>query len=102
MPPSKEFLELVDKMKAIHVKKSADYARDDNPYSNFELAAELVKHFDNPIDQVFVALIGVKLARLSALLNSGRLPQNESIADTFIDGPNYFALWGAHYMKEKK
>ena len=99
--PSKEFLELAEKMKEIHIKKSADYANE-NAFSNFEFAAELVRHFNNPIDQVFVTLIGVKLARLSVLLNSGKTPQNESVLDTFIDGPNYFALWGAYHVREKK
>jgi hypothetical protein len=100
MPPSKEFLEIVEKMKEIHVKKNQDYSGDRDSFSNFDFAADLVKHFNHPIDQVFVALIGIKLARLAILLNSGAAPLNESIQDTFIDGPNYFALWGARRSRD--
>lgn len=95
MAPSKEFMEIVDKMKEIHVQKNNDYATESDPLSNFKFAAELVKHFSNPTDQVFVSLIGIKLARLSVLLTSGKTPNNESIADSFIDLANYSALWGA-------
>jgi len=95
---SSDFLAMLATMREIHIKKNADYAEANNPFSNFEIASKLVSHFSHPIDQVFVTLIGIKLARLSNLLNTGKLPDNESIADTFIDGPNYFALWGAYHQ----
>lgn len=91
------FHELIQKCITTHNKKNHDYAKEDNPHSNFEIVAELVKHFKNPIDQVYVTLIGVKLARMSELLN-GKEPNNESIEDTYVDLTNYSALWGAHWL----
>lgn len=98
---SKHFLELLDEMKEVHIKKSHDYAQDENPFSNFTYAAEVLKPFKNPIDQVFAGIIGIKLARLAELLSSGKTPSNESIADTFVDLANYSALWGAYYSSLK-
>lgn len=95
--PSKEFHEIVEKMKEIYNKKSHDYAKDNDPFSNFKFAAEIVKHYSNPIDQVFASIIAIKLARLSELLN-GKEAKNESVNDSFIDLANYSALWGAYYL----
>jgi hypothetical protein len=64
---SKEFHELLDRMREVHEKKSHDYATEDNPFSNFEYAAQIVKAFTQPIDQVFAGIIGIKLARISEL-----------------------------------
>lgn len=94
--PSKEFHTILEKMKEIHDRKSHDYSKDSDPFSNFKFSAELVKHFNNPIDQVFAGIIGIKLARLSELLN-GKEALNESADDTFVDLANYSALWGAYY-----
>lgn len=88
-------------MKEIHDKKSHDYAKDNDALSNFKFSAEIVKQFSNPIDQVFAGIIGIKLARLSELLN-GKTPQNESIDDTFVDASNYFALWGSYYLEVRE
>lgn len=95
MPPSKEFLKMLEKMKEIHISKNHDYSSKDNPFSNFEISAIMVSWFKNDDDKAFVALIGTKLARLSSLLNSGNLPNNEAIEDSFIDMANYVLLWGA-------
>ena len=94
---SKHFHELLKTMGDIHNKKSHDYAQKDNPFSNFERAAELVKWFNNPIDQVFAGIIGIKLARLAELSN-GKTPNNESIDDTRIDLSNYCVLWTAYHQ----
>lgn len=37
-------------------------------------------------------MIGQKLARLGALLSSGRAPENETIDDTFLDSLTYQGL----------
>ena len=92
---SKHFHELLQTMGQIHDKKSHDYAQKDNPFSNFERAAELVRWFTSPIDQVFAGIIGIKLARLAELSN-GKTPNNESIDDTRIDLANYCVLWAAY------
>lgn len=95
--PSKHFHDILDKMKEIHDRKSHDYAQDNDPFSNFTRAAVIVSWFKNPVDQVFAGILGIKLARLAELSN-GKEAENESVDDTFIDGSNYFALWGAYYL----
>ena len=92
---SPEFHKMLDKMREIHNKKNEDYSESNNAFSNFEISAEILKHFKYPTDQIYVALISTKLARLSALLNSERKPNNESIRDSFIDLANYVLLWGS-------
>ncbi len=99
--PSKHFHDLLEQMKTIHDKKSHDYSADSDPFSNFKFAASIVEHFSSPIDQVFAGIIGIKLARLSQLL-SGKEALNESTDDSFVDGTNYFALWGAFYRSKRE
>lgn len=98
-----QFSELLNKMRAIHIKKNQDYATEENPYSNFEFAGILAMKFKNPVDISFASLIGVKLARLQVLLGSNRGPNNESIDDTFLDLCTYCALWAVSrdYYKDK-
>jgi hypothetical protein len=98
--PSKHFSELLAKMQEIHDKKSHDYAKDSDPLSNFKFSADTVKHFNNPIDQVFAGIIAIKLSRLSELLN-GKEAKNESTTDTFIDLANYTILWAAYYLENQ-
>lgn len=94
-PRIPQFLELLDQMRAIHIKKNRDYATVENPYANFEFAGILAMKFKNPIDISFAALIGVKLSRLQVLLGGDRTPENESIDDTFLDLCTYCALWAS-------
>lgn len=89
-------------MNEVHIKKNNDYANDQNPFSNFEMSASLVSWFTDPIDQVFVALIGTKLSRLSELLTSGKTPNNESVDDTFLDLTNYCGLWAAYRLRKRE
>ena len=97
---SKHFHALIQECIKIHDKKNADYAQDDNPFSNFERAATLVDWFNKPIDQVFACMVGIKLARLAELRN-GKTPNNESIRDSHMDLINYAALWGAYWDEAK-
>jgi hypothetical protein len=90
------FVELLDKIKAIHEKKSADYSGDGH-YENFERSALLAQWFNDDRDKPFVVLIAVKLARLATLLNKDAKPQNEPIADTFLDLCTYCALWATYH-----
>jgi hypothetical protein len=92
---SKTFHIIIDKMRAIHDSKNADYANDPNPLANFERAKELISWFNSDEDKTFAGIIGIKLARLAELLSSGKKPNNESIDDTFIDLANYVILWAA-------
>jgi hypothetical protein len=93
------FNKLMDELKQLHSKKNHDYASDDDPYSNFEFAAHLVKEFNNPVDVVFVCMIGIKIARLGQLL-SGKTPNNESVEDTLKDLTTYCGIWASYHMSE--
>lgn len=99
-PRIPEFIELLDASKAIHLKKNKDYANENNPFSNFERSAELVSWFANKQDKSFVALIGTKLARI-AELRDGRIPNNESLDDSFLDLLTYVGLWAAYVKRNK-
>lgn len=100
MAPVPDFLKLLDEMKIIHEKKNQDYASEENPFSNFEFAADLAHDFTG-VNAVFVTLIGVKLARLAQLLApSSRAPNNESIDDTMLDLCVYSGLWKCWVKKE--
>jgi hypothetical protein len=92
-----KFNALVETLRDLHDRKVQDYASSGNPYSNFERAAAVVQGFHLPIDQVFAALIGVKLARLQELTQPGRVPNNESVQDTRRDLANYALIWASYY-----
>lgn len=84
------------RMAEIHNRKSHDYATAENPYSNFEYAAQVAREFTDPMDRVFATMIGIKLARIAELTSAGKDPQNESIRDTFDDLATYAALWASY------
>ena len=81
-------------MRALHFSKNADYARNDDAFSNFREAADVARGFEGT-DAVFATLIGVKLARLRELLRAKKTPNNESIDDTRRDLAMYATLWAA-------
>ncbi|HYV51908.1 MAG TPA: hypothetical protein VE971_01325 [Candidatus Eisenbacteria bacterium] len=96
MAPSKEFEKLCLEFIELHRKKNADYTQH-NPFENFEKVAQLQQWFESPMDKAFVGLMAVKLARLAALLNTGKTPNNESVGDSFVDLCVYAILWAAYY-----
>jgi hypothetical protein len=89
------FYEIVDKMAEVHSSKSHDYASNENPYGNYHFAGMLSKLFNNPDDAGFIGRIGEKIYRLANLENSGKVAENESIADTELDICVITALWMA-------
>ena len=91
---------ILEDIKAIHDKKSADYATDANPYSNFERAATIASWFTDDIDKVFATMIGIKLARI-AELSSGKEPKNESLNDSRLDLCTYNVLWYSYRLDKK-
>jgi hypothetical protein len=93
---NKPFLDLLKRMEEIHNRKSADYAKGDNKYSNFEFSGLLASKFKHPVDISMAALIGNKLERLSNLLGDEITPVNESIEDNFLDLCTYMALWASY------
>lgn len=102
MPIIKRFLELTRKMDEVHKKKNDDYAASTNPYSNFDVSTFMLSQFNNPRDQSFVWPIATKMARLSTLLNSHSIPNNESITDSLIDIANYALLWACDIENRNK
>lgn len=77
------------------MSKRRDYTTnaDLDSHENFKRSAMISDWFMNEQDKPYVVLIGTKLARLASLLSDGRMPNNESIDDTFLDLVNYCALW---------
>lgn len=55
----------------------------------------LTKLFQKNDDKVYATMIGIKIGRLSALLNSEAKPNNESVLDSFDDLIVYAAIWKA-------
>lgn len=90
---------ILGKMKAIHDKKNHDYAKEASPFSNFEYASQVALI---PVYKVFMTIIGIKMARLNELLDSGKTPNNESIQDTFIDLATYTAIMAAYFQNKEK
>jgi hypothetical protein len=100
MPAIPEFLELLEKMKAIHALKNEDYSSGGN-YQNFERSGHIASWFSNDDDKSFAVLVGTKLARLANLLSKDTDPNNESIEDSFLDLTTYCALWSCYYQSRK-
>ena len=98
MANNPKFDALLEEMHALHARKNADYAQDGDPLSNFRQAAQVAEGFTG-VDAVFASLIGVKLARLRELTSAGKVPNNESIADTRTDLAMYAALWASYYRE---
>jgi len=74
------FYELIDEICELHEKKNSDYAKDDNPLSNFKRAASLGVE---PWRGVLVRMSD-KWSRIEEL-SKGKTPQNESLRDSLID-----------------
>jgi hypothetical protein len=96
MPVVQDLLDTLKQMEELHRKKNDDYANSSNPFSNFDDTARGLSLFQHSADQAFAWPIYNKLSRLANLLNSDRLPNNESIEDSFVDIAVYVLLWKAH------
>jgi hypothetical protein len=70
-------------------KKNHDYAEDSDIFSNFDFAA---KTSGVSASQALMAIVGVKISRLSQLVGNGKEPVNEKIDDTIKDVINYMLL----------
>lgn len=94
--------EILERSKAIHLRKREDYASDPtaNPFENFDRSNEVAGWFPDAYKS-FAVLIGTKIARLGSLLVSGKTPNNESIDDTFLDLVTYCALFYG-FWKDKQ
>jgi len=84
--------EIFEKCASVIMSKRADYTSGTDYHENFKRAAEVGSWFPND-DKPYAILVATKLARLGALLSSGKTPNNESVNDSFEDLINYCALW---------
>lgn len=85
---------LFEKILITTASKREDYAGAD-VLSNFKAVSQAAKALQIDIYtptgySLFMVLL--KIARLTNLLNEGKVPNNESVDDSFIDGINYFIL----------
>jgi len=78
-------------------RKGADYARDDDPWNNFRGTAA---QFGMEIYEAGEFNCVQKLTRLKNLRANGRVPQNESVEDTYMDFAVYAVLTYAMYLDE--
>jgi hypothetical protein len=92
------FIQILDRMKAIHEKKNQDYSVSSDAFSNFEQAAVIASWFNDPVAKVFATMIGIKLSRIANLLNKGGTPNNESLDDSFLDNETYALLFHCWYL----
>ncbi len=100
----KLYKEIDDKLIDIMTSKRHDYA-DADVLSNFKgvsrAAASLGINIGDPT-QYALFMVLLKIARLSNLINSGKIPKHEAIDDSFLDGINYFKLaYCCHKDKEQ-
>lgn len=99
MAKSPRFEQLLRDMRDLHASKNADYCgegADVNPYQNFEDAAAFA---GCSVDTVFRVLLGVKGARLKALMAGERTPNHESIDDTRKDLAMYATLYASYFYR---
>lgn len=89
MSENKRVLRVLDDLRQLHASKSADYTDGENHYSNFEIAAKMA---GTTPERVIMALIGMKVARLTELTSKGKEPNHESILDTKRDLAMYAVL----------
>lgn len=98
-----EFSETLKEMLEIHEKKNEDYTGEfNNPFYNFDVSTYLISQFKSDRDKSFVWPIATKLARLAALLNFEKQPNNESVEDSLIDIANYVILWKCDISRRKE
>lgn len=68
--------------------KNSDYAKETNPFYNFEFA----KILGLSIEQAILIRVVDKIARVNNLLTKENTVKDESITDTLLDIINYIAI----------
>ena len=83
-------------------KKRADYARDGDPFSSFRISSDLLGLVGFGPVEAALFNITQKLSRLKSLRENGRMddPQNEAVADTYLDLAVYAVLLYALHRSE--
>jgi len=105
-PRIREFINTLENLRTLHEKKNQDYATSINPFSNFDFS-DMVNQFalgcgTEATHLPFINHVSTKLSRLFVLLSSGRVPNNESVEDSFDDLATYVILWKCRYLKQKQ
>jgi len=103
---STTFVKLIEQKAEVYRRKNNDYAGDLGTYHNFEHAARMIESmvapgFD-PVDVVFMVMLGIKTGRLLALKRAGRTPNHESVADSHGDLTTYTGIWEAYHKDEQE
>lgn len=95
--PFEEAVALIVRMNR---RKRRDYALDGDPFSNFIGTAG---HFGMPVWEAAEFNLVQKLERLKSLRTNGRMntPDNESVADTYLDAAVYAVIMYAIYLNRK-
>lgn len=96
-PGSAAFLDAIEELRAMHIKKSQDYGSPSDPLANIRGGAELVNI--EPWRSCLVR-IADKVQRLRTYCHAGALA-NESVEDAFSDLAAY-ALIGLVMFRESK
>ena len=80
-------------------KKRRDYALDEDPFSNFR---ETSAHMGLEVWESAEFNVAQKMSRLKSLRANGRmdLPENEAVADTYLDLAVYAVITYAIYQGE--
>lgn len=97
-----QFIASIEKTYRIGValikKKNPDYAKGDNPFSNFEFSNVV------GVDVPHAILVRVcdKLARIENLLNKEPKVVEEKLEDTLLDCCNYLAILKAYLEDRRK
>lgn len=99
-----ELQKLFDENMEILKSKGADYATNDI-LSNFKRLSGTAKALNLDIStpvgySLFMVLL--KIDRINNLLTGDKTPNNESVADSFKDGINYFQLAYLNYIDKSE
>lgn len=89
------FNEVVQELIDMHDKKNHDYANEDNPFSNFDIASRYLKRrgINLTPNQQIESMKGTKFARLvNIVLNDIEKPNFESEDDSELDFVVYYLL----------
>jgi hypothetical protein len=87
-PGSREFLEVLDELKQLHMRKTMDYGVDDDALSNIRSSADVV---NMPAWAGCILRISDKMHRLKAFFRNGRC-EFDGVEDTLKDIACYAAI----------
>ena len=91
-----EYLKLLDEMRALHVRKAADYGRGADPFANVRASGE----FGIPAWVGVMVRANDKLHRIKSFAQNGSL-KNESVEDSLMDLAAYSLIALVLYREEQ-